>query len=341
VTKDEHVPEVERQSRVIKERARGIVQTLPYKTMPKRIRIALIHYVMFWLNNIPKEDQVSSPKDLILGEKVLDFNALCKLPFGAYVQVHDDAQTTNTMEPRTTGGICLGPSNMQSGYRFFNLITGDVIIRQKWTELPVPSEVILRLEELSNDPNDSIQEMLMEDENENEVESSMEQDDTNSIKVPNAIEAAVVEDEEDRNMEQIPILEESEEEMPLQNPILDISMSDEMTVTSNSTGQTRYDLRPNRNQDYSHRYTCLLSVKAGLRKWGDKARAAVREELMGFIKEQEFENIKKPTLEQIRKALHIHCFVIEKRNGRIKARAVADGSTQDRYSEEETYSPTV
>jgi hypothetical protein len=30
VAKEEHVPEVERQIRVIKERARAIVQTLPY-----------------------------------------------------------------------------------------------------------------------------------------------------------------------------------------------------------------------------------------------------------------------------------------------------------------------
>jgi hypothetical protein len=38
-----------------------------------------------------------------------------------------------------------------------------------------------------------------------------------------------------------------------------------------------------------------MSVKAGLRKRGEKARAAVLEELMGFIKEKVFKNIKKPT----------------------------------------------
>ena len=37
----------------------------------------------------------------------------------------------------------------------------------------------------------------------------------------------------------------------------------------------------------------------------------------------------------------IHCFVVEKRDGRIKARAVADGRTQQRDTEEETYSLTV
>ncbi len=46
VVKDENVPEVERQNRVIKERARAIVQTLPYKSIPKKMRIALIQYVV-------------------------------------------------------------------------------------------------------------------------------------------------------------------------------------------------------------------------------------------------------------------------------------------------------
>jgi hypothetical protein len=40
-------------------------------------------------------------------------------------------------------------------------------------------------------------------------------------------------------------------------------------------------------------------------------------------------------------ALRIHVFVVEKRDGRIKARAVANGRTQNQYTEEETYSPTV
>jgi hypothetical protein len=43
----------------------------------------------------------------------------------------------------------------------------------------------------------------------------------------------------------------------------------------------------------------------------------------------------------MRKALMVHCFLTEKRDGKINARAVADGRGQQRYTEEETYSPTV
>lgn len=37
----------------------------------------------------------------------------------------------NAMEPRTTGGINLGPSNMEGGHKFCNLTTGDIIVRRK------------------------------------------------------------------------------------------------------------------------------------------------------------------------------------------------------------------
>jgi hypothetical protein len=37
----------------------------------------------------------------------------------------------------------------------------------------------------------------------------------------------------------------------------------------------------------------------------------------------------------------MHCFIVEKRDGRIKARTVADGRSQERYMNEETHSPMV
>lgn len=151
VSKNKHVPEVERQNQVIKERAQGIVQTLPYSKIPKKIRVALIQYVVFWLNNIPKEDQIQSPREIVMGEQVLDYKTVCKLPFGSYVQVHEDQQITNTMEPITTGAITLGPSYLNGGYKFFSSMTGEIIIRRKLSELPISNEVIQKLEEFSKD----------------------------------------------------------------------------------------------------------------------------------------------------------------------------------------------
>jgi len=39
---EEHVPEVEKQIRVFKERGRAIIQTLPYRKIPKKVRVALV-----------------------------------------------------------------------------------------------------------------------------------------------------------------------------------------------------------------------------------------------------------------------------------------------------------
>jgi hypothetical protein len=122
----------------------------------------LVQYTVFWLNNIPKKGQTQSPKEIIMGEQKLDVKFICKLPFGAYVQAHEDRDITNTMLPRTTGAINLGPSNLKGGHKFLSLETGDVIVRKTWTEMPVPTDVIIRLEEISNDLNDEINEYLDE-----------------------------------------------------------------------------------------------------------------------------------------------------------------------------------
>jgi hypothetical protein len=140
VAKEEHVPEVERQIRVIKER---VIQMLWYSDLPKRMKIAMVHYVVFWLNLIPKSDQDYSPKDLILGEQKIDYKVLCQLPFGAFVQLHDDKEITNNMESRTTRATNLGPTrNVQGTHKFLSLKTGEILVQRNWTELPAPNNVM-------------------------------------------------------------------------------------------------------------------------------------------------------------------------------------------------------
>jgi hypothetical protein len=90
------------------------------------------------------------------------------------------------MESRTTGAICLGPSNVSGGYNFYSLETGEIITRRNWTELPVPMDVISRLKEMSSGGNCNIDKILEEKElvesssnHENELElgDTIEEDD--------------------------------------------------------------------------------------------------------------------------------------------------------------------
>ena len=71
-----------------------------------------------------------------------------KARFGAYCEVSDDSDITNTQDDRSTPSMCLGPTgNFQGTYKFFNLLTGDVIKRRNFTVLPYPNRMIKKINE--------------------------------------------------------------------------------------------------------------------------------------------------------------------------------------------------
>jgi hypothetical protein len=64
----EHVPEVERKIRLIKERGRGILNTLPFKKIPRLMLIKLVYHVVLWLNAFPVnsgESETLSPREAL------------------------------------------------------------------------------------------------------------------------------------------------------------------------------------------------------------------------------------------------------------------------------------
>jgi hypothetical protein len=146
VSRDEHVREIERHIRTIKERTRCIYNQLPFKKIPARITIEMVYSSNFWLNMFPPTDGVSktmSPRAIIAGGE-LDYPKHCRLEFGAYCQVHEEHD--NSMATRTTGAIALRPTgNIQGGYYFFSRATGRRLNPNRWTELPMPADVIDRV----------------------------------------------------------------------------------------------------------------------------------------------------------------------------------------------------
>lgn len=146
VANDEHVPEIERYIRTVKERMRSVYNTLPFERLPGRMVTELAYYAVYWLNNFPALDGISdtlSPRAIVVGSTV-DFTAHCRLEYGTYVQTHE--QHDNSMDTRTTGAIALRPTgNLQGGHHFYSLNTGRVLRRNRWTSLPMPAEVIARI----------------------------------------------------------------------------------------------------------------------------------------------------------------------------------------------------
>jgi hypothetical protein len=89
VSHDEHVPEIERFIRTVKEQTRCVYNTVPFQRMPSRMVVEMVKASVFWLNMFLPEDGVSdtiSPRELIAGLKI-DYHKHCKTEFGSYVQV--------------------------------------------------------------------------------------------------------------------------------------------------------------------------------------------------------------------------------------------------------------
>ena len=129
---------------IVKERARSIYNTLPYARLPKMMIIELLYFVVMWMNSFPVVLGVSSqlsPREFILRHK-LDAKLHCRAPFGAYCEVHDNDDVTNTLLHRTHPAICLGPTgNLQGTYKFLLLDTGKHVLRRNFTELPLTSKI--------------------------------------------------------------------------------------------------------------------------------------------------------------------------------------------------------
>ncbi|MDG7001629.1 MAG: hypothetical protein JRN15_21230, partial [Nitrososphaerota archaeon] len=141
--RDEHVGDVERYIRTIKERMRAVYNTLPYRHMPPRLIIEMAKHAVFWLNAFRQPNGIGgnrSPRSIIVGTNI-SYSRHCKYQFGEYVQTHEEHD--NSMMPRTIGALALRPTgNVQGSFYFFSLSTGRVIVRGRATPLPMPDDVI-------------------------------------------------------------------------------------------------------------------------------------------------------------------------------------------------------
>jgi hypothetical protein len=59
-TADEHVPDIERHIRTVKERTRSTYTMLPYRHLPRIALVPLVKNAVFWLNAFPTNDGVST-----------------------------------------------------------------------------------------------------------------------------------------------------------------------------------------------------------------------------------------------------------------------------------------
>ena len=144
---EEAVPEIERPIRTIKERARGIIHTLPWN-VPLKLLVYLVFFVVLRLSQTAMVAGMESPFERVHGRKI-DFRRHLKASFGDYVQAHRN-KLDNTMNTRTDGGIALyDTGNVEGTWYIFNLATNELIRRNHFNVLPVPQIVVDHLNSMA------------------------------------------------------------------------------------------------------------------------------------------------------------------------------------------------
>jgi hypothetical protein len=105
--KDEHVPDIERCIRTIKERTRCTYNSTTIEHYPSRMIIKMVFLSVFGINAFPHRlgvSQTLSPRTIVTGLHI-DYKKHCRIEFGQYAQTHE--QHTNSMASRTVGALAL------------------------------------------------------------------------------------------------------------------------------------------------------------------------------------------------------------------------------------------
>jgi hypothetical protein len=109
---NEHMPEIERRIRVVKEPCWATPHSLPFERIPKIMTLRIVLNVVNILIFFPTKGRVSetlSPKAIMSGE-TLDYKKHLSLKIGQYCQVHEKDHPRNSQLARTKGSISLEPS---------------------------------------------------------------------------------------------------------------------------------------------------------------------------------------------------------------------------------------
>jgi hypothetical protein len=364
----EHVATIERKIRQVKERVRGFWNTLPFK-LTVLLLVYLVYYCVTTINWYPTTTSAFpnvSAREIFLGRK-LDYSRDCQLPFGQYVQTHEDADITNSMRERTIGAIAIGPAgNLQGAYNFMSLSTWKVIKRRSWTALPMPEHVVQIINRKAEEEKLAIQGQPTFRLGDNEIPEVDEQDDEPEeepgpidpgpqrqvmhelpfqppvqqapelLQQPDAITMDHIEDAEVVALEDAQPPEIPVDELPEPAPPNDIQ---------DMQPPHRYDLRPNRSSwrdKYAYAFT-NISVKKGVSTIGVPAVLSMMLEIKQLHDKRTFRPVKASLLDmrQRSKIIRSHMFLKRKRDSRLKARLVADGSMQERSTSVDVSSPTV
>ncbi len=126
----EHVSKAERTIHTLKERTRGLLATLSFSNLPKRMKVEFVYFMVLWINAFLVNTGISSiysPRELLVHWQ-LDYKKHCRVLLGTYCKVHDEPVPTNTTVWQMHEGIALSPTgNLQGSIKFYCINTRQIL----------------------------------------------------------------------------------------------------------------------------------------------------------------------------------------------------------------------
>ena len=337
-----HVGTVEVAIRTVKEQARGIVHTLPYR-LPKILQKDLIAFVTQRLNMLPsKRGYVGMPAIQAFTGVRVNLDKEARVAFGEYCQtvtpnLASTSRKNDVSFARTEGCIALSNASRHGHVYFYCLRTRSRITRTKWTSLPLSGELIAMI---------------------NGMSAAVAVDDTvDAVAVDEVVDAVAVDEAVDEAVDDV-VDDVAVEAVAVDDVVVDVvdDVTNEAAVEDQPVG-TRRSGRASR-VDYAEmvnghkvcvvrqlEYCLNMSIKSALRKFGEAADESIRNEVNNLLD--------KGVLEPIHfdyssgeKLLDCFMFIKEKLTptgevDKVKSRIVANEKKQFVFTDEQTSSPTA
>ena len=321
-----HVRIAERAIRVVKERMRSVLASLPFK-LPTKLFPSLASYVVNRINCIPRLHGIeSSARELFKGTK-LNYKIDLVMSFGQYAQVYVNAGIPGQVDRRRTAG-CIALMSAENGHRawkFYKLDTGNIIVSENYHVLPTPDHVC-----------DIMNRMCAE-----QAGSQIGEVEAGVRNIPEPMTDAHKPDG---------VVEVTQS---VNQPISITPGTDEVTTAQGSMeeevgappGGDEEQMNNREGQEVSAMH---ISMNKGLKLHGDVAREAMMAETRQLHSKGTFDAVDTSKLTALERKSIIHCslFFKEKfdQDGvfvKMKARLVAGGNEQDTSLIGDVSSPTV
>jgi hypothetical protein len=321
----QHIAQVERKIRVVKERVRVYSSTLPY-IMCKILLVWCVYFCVSRLNLQPYSQSLhgASPREQFIGRKISNSLDL-RVGFGEYVQATVPI-TDSSMSPRTDGCITLFPvGNLQGSVRMLSLTSMRIITRDHFQILPMPAYVIEHLNQAASKDSMTRVSTLDQISENNETKDDTVPDVTQLPDVMPVINTPPEDGDIDaNNIEDIPRIGEEEIVIP----------TDHNPPTTPETGWVR---RSTRLGAIKIAHAFKISVKEAISQHGIKAISVINLELQQLLDKKVFSPVHINSLSSSEKMniIRSSMFIKEKflsTGGfdKLKARLVGGGDQQDR-----------